>query len=342
MKLSTRDATAYFRKPDADAAGLLIYGADAMRVAIRRKEVVLALTGPEAEAEMRVTRIAGADLRKDPALLSDAMRAQGFFPGTRAAVVEEATDGLAPIIEAALADWAPGDAQVIATAGQLAARSALRKLFEGHPRAYAAALYDNPPDRGEVEALLAAAGLTRMSREAHEAVTALSRALDPGDFRQTIEKLGLYMHGVEAEVSAADVEACAPQSSEAALDALLAVVAEGRVGEIAGLLRRLYAQGTNPVTLCIGTMRHFRALHTAASDPGGAAAGVGRLRPPVFGPRRDAMVRQAGAWGRDRLETAIGLLIDTDLQLRSSRPVPQNALVERALIRLAMMARARG
>ena len=96
------------------------------------------------------------------------------------------------------------------------------------------------------------------------------------------------------------------------------------------------------MTLCIGTMRHFRALHTAASDPGGAAAGVGRLRPPVFGPRRDAMVRQAGAWGRDRLETAIGLLIDTDLQLRSSRPVPQNALVERALIRLAMMARARG
>jgi DNA polymerase-3 subunit delta len=50
-------------------------------------------------------------------------------------------------------------------------------------------------------------------------------------------------------------------------------------------------------------------------------------------------VRQAGNWGRDRLEKALTLLTDTDLQLRSTAKVPQQALVERTLIRLAMMAR---
>jgi DNA polymerase-3 subunit delta len=104
-------------------------------------------------------------------------------------------------------------------------------------------------------------------------------------------------------------------------------------------LRNLYAQGVTPVTLCIGAMRHFRRLHVVASDPGGPAAGAGRLRPPVFGPRRDKIVRQAGQWGRDRLEKALTALTDVDLQLRSASTAPQNALMERTLIRLAMMAR---
>ncbi|SMY08332.1 DNA polymerase III subunit delta [Flavimaricola marinus] len=339
MKLSPRDASAYFRKPDPDATGLLIFGADTMRVALRRQEVIAALIGPEGESEMRLTRMNGAELRKDSALLSDAMRAQSFFPGPRVAFVEEATDGLAPVIGAALSEWQKGDAQIIVTAGQLTAKSALRKVFEGHRTAFCVGLYDEPPSSEEIKQLLAQAGLTSVSEEADSALVSLSRSLDPGDFRQTIEKLGLYMHGSAESVSAQDIVACAPQSAEAELDTLLGIVANGKADEIADVLRRLYAQGTQPVALCIGTLRHFRALHTAASDPGGPGSGIGRLRPPVFGPRRDAMIGQARLWGRDRLETAVSLLIDTDLQLRSTSNAPAQALVERALIRLAMMGR---
>lgn len=97
MKLSGAAATAYFGKPDPAAAGLLIFGQDAMRVALRRQEVIRALIGPEGEAEMRLTRIAAGVLRKDPAALMDAMKAQGFFPGPRVAFLEEATDTLAPL-----------------------------------------------------------------------------------------------------------------------------------------------------------------------------------------------------------------------------------------------------
>ena len=339
MKLSTREAVAYFRKPDPEAAGLLIFGEDVMQVATRRMQVIEVLIGPEGEAEMRLTRIQGAELRKDTAALSDAMRAQSFFPGPRVALVEDATDGLAPVIAAALAEWQPGDAQIIVTAGQLTAKSALRKAFEGHRTARSVGLYDEPPGPQEIEEMVTRAGLVRMSGDAKAALAALSRSLDLGDFRQTVDKLGLYMTSEDTEVSAADVAACAPQSAEAELDTLLAIIAEGRTPEIADVLRRLYAQGTNPVTLCIGALRHFRALHIAASDPGGASSGIARMRPPVFGPRRDAMVRQAGGWGRDRLEKALSLLIETDLQLRSASTAPQHALVERAMIRLAMMGR---
>ena len=90
MKLATRDAPAYFAKPDTNSTGLLIYGSDAMRVALRRQEVITALIGETGEEEMRLARIAAADLRKDRALLLDAVKAQGFFPGPRVAFVEDA------------------------------------------------------------------------------------------------------------------------------------------------------------------------------------------------------------------------------------------------------------
>ena len=339
MKLSPREAAGYFRKPDPKRAGVLIYGADAMRVAERRQQVILGLVGPEGEGEMRLTRIAAADLRKDPVLLDDAIKAQGFFPGPRVAFAEEATDGLSDLFEDALRGWREGDAQIVVTAGQLTAKSALRKVFETHPNTFSIVIYDDPPSRDEINDILTKAGVRNLDRDAEGAIMALSRLLEPGDFRQTIEKLSLYKRGDAEPVSVADIDACKPQSTEADLDDVLSVVAEARVTDIAPILQRLYAQGVNPVTLCIGATRHFRTLHSAASDPGGPSAGVGRLRPPVFGPRRDAIVRQAGNWGRDRLEKALTLLTDTDLQLRSTTKVPQQALVERTLIRLAMMAR---
>ncbi|MEQ8340377.1 MAG: DNA polymerase III subunit delta [Marinovum algicola] len=341
MKLSPREAPGYFAKPDPRRTGLLIYGPDGMRVALKRQEVIAALIGPEGEAEMRLSRIPGGDLRKEPTLLIDAVKAIGFFPGPRVAFVEEATDVAAPAILAALEDWAEGDAQIVVTAGQLKATSKIRKAFEAHPNAYAAAIYDDPPSRAEIEAELNRAGVT-VGGAAMEDITTLSRALDPGDFRQTLEKLALYKHGDSSAVTPEDVAAVAPASTEAELDDVLNIVAEAKTREIGPMLSRLAAQGTQPVGLVIAAMRHFRALHAAASHPDGAARGIAAMRPPIFGPRRDRMTRQASAWGAHRLDQAISLLTDTDLQLRSAgQNAPAMALVERMLIRLAMLGASR-
>ena len=340
MKLSPRAAPGYFAKPDPNARGILIYGADAMRVALKRQELIATLVGPQGEEEMRLTRMPGSDLRKDPAQVLDALKAVGFFPGPRVVFVEDANDNAAPALTAALQDWAPGDAQLVVTAGQLNARAKLRKLFEDHPEAYAAAIYDNPPTREEIEATLRKAGVSGFDRDAAAALEALSKDLPPGDFNQTVEKLALYKMGDATPVTPEDITACAPASTEAAVDDALNIVAEGRSGEIGPVLGRLADQGVAPVTLCIMATRHFRTLHAAASDPGGPSAGIGRARPPVYGPRRDRMERQVKAWGRVRLEQALGLLTETDLTLRSAaQTAPPKAVMERTIIRLAMRGR---
>ncbi|WP_435139689.1 DNA polymerase III subunit delta [Pseudopelagicola sp. nBUS_19] len=340
MKLSIRDSARYFTNPDPKRAGLLIYGPDAMRTALKRQEVIEALIGPKGEEEMRLTRISGADLRKDPARLNDAIKEISFFPGPRVAFVEDATDAAAASILTALEDWAPGDAQIIVTAGQLKATSKIRKAFESHTNTYAVGIYNNPPSREEIEADLTRSGLKNIEREAMTDLNNLARELDPGDFRQTIEKLALYKLNDDLPVTSKDVQASAPTSTEAALDDILNIVAEGRPESIAPVLRKLEAQGVNPVSLIISATRHFRTLYTAASDPGGATAGISRMRPPIFGPRRDRMLRQAQSWSAPRLEQALTGLTDTDLQLRSAgQRVPEMALVERLFLRLAMLGR---
>ena len=48
MKLAGAEASRFLAKPDPTRAGLLIFGADAMRVALKRQEAIAALVGPGA------------------------------------------------------------------------------------------------------------------------------------------------------------------------------------------------------------------------------------------------------------------------------------------------------
>lgn len=341
MKLTGRDAARFLARPDPGVAGILLFGPDAMRVALKRAALVAALIGPEGAAEMRLTRLPGADLRKDPAAVSDAMRATGFFPGARAVLVEDAGDAAAPALRVALEDWRPGDATLVVAAGNLGPGSALRKAFEAARTAVAIGIYADPPGRDEVEAALAAQGLAAADRDAFAEIEALAQALDPGDFAQFVQKLALYKRGDAAPLSPADIAACAPPPPEAEVDEIVALAADGAPGPLALAFRTLAARGGSPTSLTIAAGRHFRALHAASVAADGPEAALSRARPPVFGPRRARMAAQARALGESELEKAVGLIVEAELALRSARPLPGQALVERLFIRLAMLRRRR-
>ena len=337
MILKGAEAARYCARPDPARAGLLIFGADPMRVALKRQEAIAALIGPAGEGEMRLSRIAAADLRKDAALLLDAIKEIGFFPGPRVAFVEDATDGLVETIGLALKDWQPGDASLIVTAGGLTGKSPLKTLFEKAPNAVCIGLYDEPPSREEIEAELKKAGLTGLSPEAMADLTTLSRSLDPGDFRQTLEKIALYKHGDALPLTPAEVAAMAPATIDTEVDELIRATAEGRARDIGLLMRRLEGQGMTPVAIFIGALRHFRSLHIATTDPGGLQSGLMRAR--AFGPRRDQMMAQAKGWPMKLLEGAIAQLVEADLTLRSASRAPGMALMERCLLRIALTRR---
>ena len=149
--------------------------------------------------------------------------------------------------------------------------------------------------------------------------------------------MSLYKYKDDSVITSTDINLCAPVTIDAALDEAIHIIADARSAEVGPMLSRLFGQGINPTTLCIAVTRHFRNLYLAASHTSGPDVGLSRARPPVFGLRKERMVRQVRQWGGMRLEKALGVLIDTDLSLRSSSKAPAHAMLERAFIRISMM-----
>ena len=338
MKLISRDVISFLESPPRGITGVLIYGNNPMRVSNKREQFIKSLLGSNADEEMRLARISRENLKKAPEQAIDLCKAQGFFPGERALLIEEVNETISDIIIKAVEAWKDGDATIVVTAGSLKPSSSLRKLFEQKKNTYSVPIYENPMTKFEVEKIIAKSGLKNVTQDGFAQLVLVASELQPGDFKQTVEKLALYKLNDEQPVTYQDIINCAPISNEAGIDEVLNVILAGNEFKVSQILSRLSSQGTLPVTLMIAATRHFKALFSIISNPGGVKAGATALRPPIYGPRKEALINQAQKWGPIKIKTAIKILTATDLQLRSSnQQVPQIALVERLFIRIAML-----
>lgn len=335
MKLAGNRARAFCARPDLGLCGALLYGTDDTLVALGRRDLVRALTDGD---DLRLTRLEAAQAARDPAGIDAALRARGFFAGRAVVLIEAAGEALARPLADILPEMTAEDAFLVVTAGSLPARSGLRKLFEGNDRFVALSFHGGSLEPAELEELLAGAGLRgRLDGGAMDALGAAAQGMDRGALLQLIEKIAVYMLGREPQLEAAELGALFPQAGETELDRLVAAVAEGQAELVGPLIARIAASGVGPVTMLIAVARHFRALMNLATAADGIGPALARLRPPVFGARRDALAAQARAWNAAQLDSAIRLLFQTDRRLRSPGDRPDLAIVERCLIRLAMM-----
>ena len=337
MKLAGREAARFCRAPDLGLFGALIHGADAGQVASARQQITLAVLGGEAD-DMRIARVDAAEARRDPAAIEAAMKMQGFFPGRQVAIIEGGTDGLTAPLEAVLDGVTQEDAFLVVTAGVLPARSKLRKLFEGRGGLAGLHLFQDAPDPRDIAAMLRERGLAMdPAEDALAALAASARGMDHGSFAQLLDLVALFAMDRTEPLGLAEVMGLAPAGLDSDLDELVDAVASGVPRAIGPLMQRLSAGGAAPVSMLLALQRHFRQLLQAVSAPGGPDKGLASLRPPAWGPRRDAMSRQLRQWGQGRLEQANRVLFDTDRKVRSAGQTPDMALVERCALRLAIM-----
>ncbi len=336
MKLSGARARAFCAAPDLGLLGALLHGPDAGLVALRRRDLAQAVTEGDS---LRLSRIEAEALRRDPAALEAAVKARGFFAGRQAVVVEGAKDGLADLVATLLAEMTAEDAFLVVTATGLTARSKLRKLFEQAGDLAAVALYPDPPGMAEIaQRIRAAGGPPALAPEAEGLLAALAAEMEPGALDRLAETLALHAHG-QARLEAEDIRAVAPLTASARAEDLADAVASQRPDRVARALAGLAAGGEAPGPALSVVLRQFRALFALASHPGGPGAAVDGLRPPVYGPRRDALLAQLRQWPPARLERALRQLIEAEATLRSPGARPERAVVERALLRVALLGR---
>lgn len=338
MKLSGREAVRFCQKPDLSLVGVLLHGPDSGLIAAKRRQIVAVAMDGTVD-DLRLTDIAAADARKDAALIDEALRARGFFPGRRIVTIQGGTDGLAKPLETALADVTNEDALLIVTADNLPARSSLRKLFESRGDLASLQFFDDGLAPEDVKDALAAAGLSvGITPEGLDALTEIMQDMDHGSSLQLIETLAVFGIGAAEPLGEAEIRSIAPVGSDTEIDRFVEAVAGGRPDQIGPVLRRLMTSGVQPVALILALQRHFRLLVRLVSDQNGIESALGAIRPPVWGPRRHALASQARRWSLAQVETAARLLFETDGRLRSSGQTPDRELVERCGLRLAMMA----
>ena len=259
MKLTSRDVVSFFNSPPKGITGVLIYGNDPMRVSDKRHQFIKSLLGSNAANEMRLARISRENLKKEPEQAIDLCKAQGFFPGERALLIEEGNETITEIIIKAVEAWRDGDATIVVTAGSLKPSSGLRKFFEQKKNIYSLPIYDNPMTKFEVEKIIAESGLQNVTQEGFAHLVTVASELQPGDFRQSVNKLALYKLNDEKPVTYQDIINCTPISNEADIDEVLSVILTGNEFKVSQILGRLSSQGILPVTLIIAATRHFKA-----------------------------------------------------------------------------------
>lgn len=340
MKLSDEAAAGFCARPDPAVRAALLYG-DPDLVAERRAVLTGAYLGAD-RAAGEVERVTADALRRDAAALDAALRSRGFFATRRVVILEDAGDGLADAVEAALPASGP-DAALIVCAGSLRAGGALRRLFEGARGAAALACWGRTPDRGAIAARLDALGAPAPDAEGMAALEGLADGLERGAFWTELDKLALYKGREAGPITAADVAASGPSTIGSALDAALDAVAGGKPGAVRAALARLAAQGVDDDAVAAAAVRRFRSLAAAAAlmeaESLGAEAALGRLRPPIRFPRAKPLALTLARWRRREIEEALAALCDLHATARAAgASAHRRAMVERALIRVAMTA----
>lgn len=337
MKLTTGRIEAFLKSPDPKARAILIYGPDAGLVK-ERLDRLTRLVVPDVKDPFRVADITGSALKDDPARLPDEAAALSLMGGRRVVRIREAGDSVTGTVESFLSHPV-GDAMVLLEGGDLAARSSLRKLFEGADNAAAIPCYAD--EAGTLDSVIRETLQANGVAATPDALAFLADNLG-GDRRLTraeLEKLALYM-GFTGTATYEDAVACIGDTAALSLDDLALATADGDQGTVQRVLDRLLSEGTNPVPILRAVARHFQRLHLAAGhmvQGKSAEQAVGMLKPPVHFKAAPRLRTQLGRWPLDRIATAMDLLLTAEMDCKSTG-LPAPEICGRVLMQIARAA----
>ena len=343
MKISGHQRDSFLHRPGPEIRAVLVFGPDRGLVSESAEKLVRS-SADDPTDPFRVSELTGAQLKENPSLLRDEASALSLTGGARAVWVRDSTDVLSGLFKDFISS--SDDASlVVVEARELSSRSSLRKAFESAKNAAALGCY---PDEGSgLEGVILSALKEHGLNATPEAVAFLCSRLG-GDrlvVRSELAKLALYVSGGDggsATVALDDAVAGIGDSGAVSLDDVAFAVGDGDQGALDGALERAYAEGMQAVGILRAVQRHLQRLHLVArrlTEGETVDGAMAELRPPVFYKFKNRFRCQVGNWPPDRLGRALDLLVETEIDCKSTG-MPVAAICSRALVRIAQGARA--
>ncbi|MBL4619474.1 MAG: DNA polymerase III subunit delta [Marinicaulis sp.] len=346
--LKGRAIKAFLAKRDQAFSAILIYGPDSGLVRERAVKLAGELVD-DFKDPFNYLELGDADLKAEPGRLADELAALSFTGGER--VVRLRTNGEAAaksattLLDALDGGYCKPNGLVIIEAGALPPRSGLRKAFEKAKCGVALPCYAE--GAGDIKSLAQEIAQGEDLRFDDDAIDLLTSILgeDHGISRAEIEKLILYKGPREIRsgpgtITVEDIRASLVDGLGDVIDDTTAAAADGARAPLARALYKAASAGASPIALLRALQRQFSRLKAAqdfvaaGDSPAGA---MKKLRPPVFFAEQRAFENRLYKWRGAKLDNALRMLIDTELEAKTTG-APQRELVERAALRLAVMA----
>lgn len=343
MKLTTRDIGPYTERRQAQPV-LLIYGPDHGLVK-ERAQIMAKYVATDLNDPFNVARLTGDQVASDTARFFDETSAMSMMGGDRLVMIENAGDALSVPLKTYLGAPVPGTF-VILVAGDLPAKSPLRKLCETANNAGALPCYVQ--DSGDVQKYITNAVRTAGLTIERDALIFLGDVIggDHQQIRGEVEKLLTYM-GVGSNGTAPttkaitydDAVACSGAMGNATFDTMIDALLLGQTAVAMTQFKRLEDDGIPAIAILRGLLNHTRkiqATHIRVSNGERLDEILDSRDAPVFFKRKAAFGTQMRKWPLPRLITLMNDILSCELKIKSG--IDPDAAVPQTL--LALSARA--
>ncbi len=338
--VSSAAADGFIERLPKDIGFYLVHGPDEGLAHERVKAIIRNLIQGDPDP-LRLVRVEGDAVARDPGALADEAYAISMFGGARAIWIDAQSRDLLPALEPLFAR-PPTDCAIVVKAGQLRKGTGLRAAFETSSARISIECYSD--DANALEALIdaeaRAAGLS-IDAEARAALVALTGA-DRQTTRGEIAKLMLYAQGT-SRITAEDVQAIVADAAPSNLDEVVDQALLGDLKAVETSLIRFFHEGGDADHLMIRLVQRLLLLHRLRLEmdqgrPFDAACQTLFVKLPPAA--RRALARQADRWTSESIGARLPAVRLASARVRADSRLAE-VLASRALWTLASRTRGR-
>ena len=319
MLLQGKQAAAFARKPDPKVWAVLAFGEDEGLAADSGQLLISAWAGKQVHAE--ITLLDDDAIRKEPALLFDALEAVSLLGDPRVVRVRTSGDKIASLLIDAIAE---GDKQegrfsahLLIETGSLAKKSKLRSAAEAARLTACLQLF---ADEGvDIEHRV-----TQALKEAGVTIEPEALRLFVGDLpghrlaaNSEIEKLTLYARGLGRAVTPADIRDLCATEFEQTLSTAISATLDGHPAAANAAFDKLAMAGTAGISVLRSLQFEVhRMLDAHVRIEEGQANPNMKLRPPVWKSEWPAYRARLGKWPVRRLTRVLERIYEAEVQAK--------------------------
>ena len=332
--VSSGAADSFIQRLPKEIRFYLVHGLDEGLAHERVKAIVGSRIGDDTDP-MRLVRLEGDAVARDPGALADEAYAISMFGGERAIWIDAQGRDLMPALEPLFARPLT-DCTIVIKAGQLKKGTGLRAAFESSAARASVECY--PDDSSALESLIDAEARAAGLAIAPDARAALAHMVgaDRRTTRGEIAKLMLYARG-QSQITTEDVEAIVADAAPSNLDQVIDDALLGDLPAVEASLSRFFHEGGDADYLMIRLVARLTLLHRLRLEmdqgrPFEAACQALFVKLPMSA--RRALAKQAERWTTDSVAERLPAIRQATARVRTETQLA-DVLATRAFWTLA-------